>query len=144
MLFCTSILRTPSAGTGYTLFTPFNLSIPNGCSITGKTVITTFAVLLSSSPSLALYINKSEPLKPASGVYFTVEPDNSTEPLVATFTMLYVNASSSASVAIKTISTAVSWFVFADKLEATGGLLFSANGFTVIVAVATLLNDSPS
>src|SRR5690348_16446277 len=66
-----SFVNTPDAGTlsGVFLGVLYESLTATGGPSTAVTLIVTVAVLLLSDPSLARYVNVSEPVNPAVGVY---------------------------------------------------------------------------
>ena len=76
-----------------------------------STVIVTVAVLLSSVPSLTLYVKVSVPSKSEDAVYVTTAPLMLVDPFDASLTIEYVKVSSSGSDADKVIFTEASVLV---------------------------------
>ena len=107
-----------------------------GAVLAGVIVILTIAVLLSSVPSFAWYVNESETLKSEFGVYSTCDPETAPSPPFEGWSVIEnVRLSLSTSEALKEINNAVFSTRLTDMFSATGA---SFTAFTVIVAVPTL------
>ncbi len=94
----------------------FSVTVPGT-----PTLTVTVATLESSSPSLALNVNVSRPVKPPSGVYVTSGAVPESVPFDGWFTIEYTRSSPSGSVATSVIATGVSSSVITSWSSATGG-----------------------